>query len=106
MMKPNRKTRHTMSTDFVHHQKSTARCVAVLSPLIRHLNSGTLAIAMFVAFALLSTSRGKEIETRGSRFTEVTKKSEEVRSSVSETQATNLLPKNAGIKAHRIGTDR
>jgi len=105
MMKPNCKTHHTMSTDFVHHQKSTARCVAALSPFIRHLNAGTLAIAMFVAFALLSTSRGKEIETRGSRFSEVTK-TEEVRSSVAETQATNSLPKISGIKAHRIGRDR
>jgi len=105
MMKPNRKTRHTMSTDFVHHQKCTARCVSVLSPFLRHLNPGTLAIAMFVAFALLSTSRGKEIETRGSRFSEVTK-TEEVRSSVAETQATNSLPKISGIKAHRIGKDR
>ena len=66
---------------------------------------GTLAIAMFVAFALLSTRRGKEIETRGSRFSEVTK-TEEVRSSVAETQATNSLPKISGIKAHRIGKDR
>src|SRR5882724_8282538 len=105
MMKPNCKTRHTMSTDFVHHQKSTARCVAVLSPFITHFNAGTVAIAMFVAFALLSTSRGKEIETRGSRFTEV-RKTEEVRCSVAETQAANSLPKISGIKAHRIGKDR
>jgi len=105
MMKPNCKTHHTMSTDFVHHQKSTARCVAVLSPFITHLNAGTVAIAMFVAFALLSTSRGKEIETRGSRFTEV-RKTEEVRCSVAETQAANSLPKISGIKAHRIGKDR
>src|SRR5438034_11681855 len=53
-----------MSASFVHHQKSPARCVSVLSPFLRHLNMGTLAFIMFVALALLSTTRGKEAETR------------------------------------------
>ena len=55
-----------MSASFVHHQKRPARCVSVLSPFLRHLNTGTMAFIMFVALALLSTTRGKEAETRES----------------------------------------
>src|ERR1700730_6576764 len=39
----------------VHHQKHTARRVSVLSPILKHLNTGTLAVAMFVCLALLSS---------------------------------------------------
>ena len=38
--------------------------MTVLSPFLRHLNTGTLAFVMFVAFALLSSIRGKESEVR------------------------------------------
>jgi plastocyanin len=41
-------------------------CVSVLSPFLRHLTIGTLALAMFVALALLSTTRGKDSKTRKS----------------------------------------
>jgi hypothetical protein len=51
-----------MSTSFVQHQKPRARRFSVLSPFLRHLNTGTLAFILFVAFALLSTTRGKEAE--------------------------------------------
>ena len=97
MMKPNCKTRHTMSTDFVHHPKSTARCLSVLCPFLKYLNADTLAIAMFVALALLSASRGKEIETRGSHFTKVTKP-EEVRSSAADIQGYKFIAKDFGNK--------
>jgi hypothetical protein len=53
-----------MSASFVHHQKAPARCISVLSPFLRHVNTGTLALIMFVALAFLSTTRGKEAETR------------------------------------------
>src|SRR5207249_5472660 len=53
-----------MSASPVHDHKRTARCVSVLSPFLRHLNTGTLAFVLFVALALLSTMRGKEPETR------------------------------------------
>jgi hypothetical protein len=53
-----------MSTFFVEHQKPTAKCLSVLSPFLKHLNMGTLALIMFVALALLSTSHGKESETK------------------------------------------
>src|SRR5947209_7561809 len=63
-MKPNHKRSHMPSASFVHHQKAPERCVSVLSPFLRQLNMGTLAFIMFVALALLSTTRGKEAETR------------------------------------------
>jgi hypothetical protein len=55
-----------MSASPVHYHKPTARCVSVLSPFLRHLNTGTLAFALFVALALLNPVRGKEPETRES----------------------------------------
>ena len=57
---------HLMFASPLHHQKHTARRVSVLYPLLRHLNTGTLAFAMFVAVALLSSTHGKDSETRAS----------------------------------------
>ena len=48
------------------HRKDTARRVSVLYPLLKHLNTGTLAFAMFVTVALLSSTHGKDSETRAS----------------------------------------
>ena len=48
------------------HRKDTASRVSVLYPLLKHLNTGTLAFAMFVAVALLSSTHGKGSETRAS----------------------------------------
>src|ERR1700745_3305390 len=42
------------------------KCVSVISPFLRHLNTGILALFMFVALALLITTRGKESKTRRS----------------------------------------
>ena len=39
------------------------RDVSVISPFRRHINTGNLAIVLFVALAVLSSMRGKEIET-------------------------------------------
>ena len=50
----------------VHHQKHTARRVSVLCRILKHLNTGTLALAMFVALALLSSTHGKDAQTRRS----------------------------------------
>jgi hypothetical protein len=55
-----------MSASPVHYQQRTARSVSVLSPFLRHVNTGTLAFIMFVALALLSTTRGKETEIKES----------------------------------------
>ena len=57
---------HLMFASPLHHQKHTARGVSVLYPLLRHLNTGTLAFAMFVAVALLSSTHGKDSETKAS----------------------------------------
>jgi plastocyanin len=65
-LKPNLGTTHLMFVSPVHHQKQTARRVSALSPILKHLNTGTLAFAMFVALALLSSTHGKDSKTRGS----------------------------------------
>ena|SRR5438270_13172300 len=49
------------------------RCVTILAPFLRHLNTGTLAFVLFVALALLSTTRGREAETRESTSAKATK---------------------------------
>ena len=55
-----------MSASPVHYHNSTVRSVSMLSAFLRHLNMSTLALALFVAFALLNTIHGKEPETRDS----------------------------------------
>ena len=48
----------------VHCNKSAVGSVSLLAVLLRHLNTGTLALALFVALALLTAARGKEPEAR------------------------------------------
>ena len=62
-----------MSVSPIHYRKPTTRCVTVLTPFLRHLNTGTLAFIMFVALALLINTRGKETETRELAPVETTK---------------------------------
>ena len=57
---------HLMLASPLNHQKHTARRVSVLCPLLKHLNTGTLAFAWFVAVTLLSSRHGKDSETRPS----------------------------------------
>ncbi len=57
---------HLMFASPLPHQKHTARRVSVLCPLLKHLSTGTLAFAMFVAVALLSSTNGEDSETRAS----------------------------------------
>jgi plastocyanin len=54
-LKPNRQWTDRLCASPVHHQKHTAGRVSVLSPIRRHVNTGTLAFAMFVGLALLSS---------------------------------------------------
>lgn len=96
-MKPNNANSPMMSMVLIHHQKPTVRCMSVLSPFLRHVNPGTLAIVMFVALALLNPSRGKDTETGGSPLTGVTK-TEEARSSAAEIQAYEFVAKDFGNK--------
>jgi hypothetical protein len=55
-----------MSTLPSHYRKPATRCVTVISPFLRHLNTSTLAFALFVALAVLNPVGGKEPETRES----------------------------------------
>ena len=57
----------------VHHRRHTAGRVAALFPILKHLNTGTLALAMFVALALLSSMQGKDSQTRKSAPVNATK---------------------------------
>ncbi len=62
-----------MSASPVHDHKSPVRSVSTLSAFLTRLNTGTLAFALFVAFALLNTMRGKEPATRESAPVKATK---------------------------------
>jgi plastocyanin len=53
-----------MSASPIHYRKPATRCVTVLTPFIRHVNTGTLAVVMFVAFTLLTSIHGKESESK------------------------------------------
>ena len=59
-----------MSGSPVSHR---TRCVTILAPFLRHLNTGTLAFFMLVALALLSSIHGKNSETRESAPAKATK---------------------------------
>jgi hypothetical protein len=63
-MKPNQRKTSVMCTSPVQQKKRTLRSGSVLSPFLRHLNTGTLAFLLFVALSLLSTTRDKEPESR------------------------------------------
>ena len=61
-----------MSASPDSYRKPATRCMTVLTPLLRDLNTGTLAFILFVALALLSSTHGKEAETRESSLAKVT----------------------------------
>ncbi len=47
-------------------QKHNLRASSVITPVLRHLNTGTLAFIMFVSLAILSPIRGRGFENTGS----------------------------------------
>lgn len=53
-----------MLASLVRYDKSAVESISLLSAFLRHLNTGTLALALFVALALLTAARGKEPEAR------------------------------------------
>jgi plastocyanin len=55
-----------MSTLPFHYRKPATGYVTVLTPFLRHLNTGTLAFFLLVALASLTNMRGKEAETKAS----------------------------------------
>jgi hypothetical protein len=54
-LKPNLERTDLLFASPVHNQKHTARRVSVLCPILKHVNAGTLAFAMFISLALLSS---------------------------------------------------
>ena len=85
-----------MSTLPSYYRKPATRCMTVLTPFLRHLNTGTLAFFMLVALALLTTMRGKEPETRDSAPTKATE-SEVVIDSFSFSPKTTVVPIGATV---------
>jgi plastocyanin len=55
-----------MTTSPACYPRSATKCATVLAPFLRHLNTGTLAIFLFVALASLTSIRGREVETKRS----------------------------------------
>ena len=80
----------------VHYQNRTTRSVSVLIPFLRHVNIGTLEFVLFVALALLSTTRGREAETRESASAKATK-SEIVIDNFSFSPKTFTVPAGATV---------
>ena len=50
-------------------QKHNLKAASILTPFLRHLNTGTLAFVMFVSLAALSPTRGTDFENAGSAAT-------------------------------------
>ena len=77
-------------------QRINRRNVSVISPLRRLLNTGNLAIILFVALAILSTIRGKEAETTKAGLAK-SNKSEVVIDNFSFSPQTFTLPAGATV---------
>ena len=48
-----------------YRPKQTVKFRPAVSPFLRYLNAGTLAVGLFIGLALLTSIRGKEPETKG-----------------------------------------
>ena len=73
-LKPKRRKTHIMTTSLAYYPRSATKCATVLTPFLRHLNTGTLAILLFVALAALTSIPGREVETKRSIPVEADKK--------------------------------
>ena len=62
-----------MSASSTHYHGSTLRGLSTRSAFLRHLNTNTLALFLFVAFAVLNTTRSKDVETSASALSIPTK---------------------------------
>ena len=62
-MKSDQKLLREVSATFIHHCNEPGLWLAVLSTFLRHVNMCTLALFLFVGFAVLDTTHGKETET-------------------------------------------
>jgi plastocyanin len=75
LVKPNHRKIHVMFASPIHNYrpKHTTRFKRAAYPFLRYLNTCTLAFALVVALALLTSIRGKEPETKGSALPQNTK---------------------------------
>lgn len=62
----NRRENQVSPASLVCTQKHNALAASIFTPFLRHLNTGTLAFAMFVSLAVLSPIRGRDFENAGS----------------------------------------
>jgi hypothetical protein len=53
-----------MSDSPAHYHDSIVTDLSTRSAFLRHLNTNTLAVVLFIALAILDTTRGKELQTR------------------------------------------
>src|SRR6266487_1125202 len=95
-MKPKHRKTSRMPASPVHYQNRTTRSVSVLSPFLRHVNTGTLALVLFVAVALLNTTHGKNSEPRESTPTKAAK-TEVVSDNFSLSPKTFTVPPGATV---------
>ena len=65
-LKPKHRKAQIMTTSPAYYPRSAAKRATVLTPFLRHLNTGTLAIFLFVALASLTSIRGREVEPKTS----------------------------------------
>ncbi|HEY2102434.1 MAG TPA: cupredoxin domain-containing protein [Chthoniobacterales bacterium] len=61
-MRANHKAIHIISTS-AHDRKPATRRVTAFTPLMKHVNTSTVAFVMFVALAFLSSTHGKDPAT-------------------------------------------
>src|SRR5258705_4324094 len=54
---------HTTPTSYSGDQNQPGTWLVALFPLLKYLNTGTLALLMFVGFAFLNTTHGKDAQT-------------------------------------------
>ena len=72
-LKPHLGRAHLTFVSRVHHEKHTAGRVSAVPPILKHSNTGTLALPMFVVLALLSSTHGDDFQTRDSAPVKATK---------------------------------
>ena len=80
----------------VGHNKNALGSVPLLSVFLKHLNTGTLALALFVALAVLTTTRAKEPETASSAHARDTD------SQLTITPCDTSFPLRQQVQAHKF----
>ena len=88
-----------MSAPSNHYGNSAVTGASKPPAFLKHVNTGSLALALFVAFAFLTSSRGQWPAPGGSAHaTEVARPCDNVRTAHQELKGRNPLP-NGGRKS-------